>query len=211
LLGTWVGYVENHKFTSGSDALRLTVQSADANTLCGTLVYGESTPLPPPQVDIGYPPGANWDQGVQALLPLERFAHTLFSGLVSGKRVRFHTLGQEPWKGWCGMQTSYAIDPFLGVYLCIPGRGDRASNPDGGPDVCWWEDSKNQTQPLDCDKWVICRLTEVCICNSSGCGTDILYPIDFDAQFDTGEAHGSIVLDAGNGPQVFNVYLSKTD
>jgi hypothetical protein len=51
----------------------------------------------------------------------------------------------------------------------------------------------------------------VCTCNQSGCGADTRYPLDFDGQFEAGDAHGSIVLYTQNGTQVYNVNLAKTD
>jgi hypothetical protein len=213
LLGTWVGYVENHKFSSGSDALQLTIRAADTASLCGSITFGETTPaLPPPNPDIGYPPGQDLTQYIPSFLPIERFAHTLQGGLVSGKRVRFQAATLEPWRTWCGMQRSYLQDSWSSTYTCIDGYWGSNWNPDGGPSDCYVQDPNTGTQkPIDCGKAYDCAYWQVCACNVTGCAADSIYPLDFDAQFEAGEARGSIVLYTQNGQQVFNIYLTKTD
>jgi hypothetical protein len=214
LLGTWVGYVENHKFSSGSDVLHLTVRGADATTLCGTLTFGDTTPLPAPNPDIGYPPGQDLSQWMPVVLPIERFAHTLNNAQVSGKRVRFQALGLEPWRAWCGLQKSYPQNWNPGYYTCLePNNGWGSDwNADGGPTNCWiYDPNTNQQRFMDCGKIYDCDNWQVCVCNQSGCGADTVYPLDFDAQFEAGEARGSILLYTSAGTQVFNVYLTKTD
>jgi hypothetical protein len=192
--------------------LHLTVRGADASSLCGSMTFGDTTPLAPPtDPDIGYPPNADLTQWMPNGLPIERFAHTLFSGLVSGKRVRFHTKGFEPWKSWCAMQKSYLLDPWSSLYSCMEAWGWQDWG-DAGPSNCWTQDpNTGQTKPVDCGKMYNCNQWRVCACNQSGCGADDTYPIDFDAQFEGGEGRGSIVLYTQNGTQVFNVYLTKTD
>jgi hypothetical protein len=212
LLGTWVGYVENRKFSSGSDVIHLTIRSADESTLCGSMTFGDTTPLPPPNPDIGYPPNQDLSQSIPDFLPIEGYVHTLFNGLVSGKRVRFQTLGLEPWKAWCGLQKSYVTDPWNSTYSCLEGWGWQDWTPDGGATNCWVQDpNTNQSRPVDCGKMYDCHNWMVCACNQSGCTADTVHPIDFDAQFEPGQARGSIVLYTQNGQQVYNVYLTRTD
>jgi hypothetical protein len=212
ILGTWVGYVENNRFPSGSDALRLTIRAADATTMCGSLTYGDPTPLPAPNPDVGYPPGVDFTSFVP-VVPIEGFAHTLHGATVSGKRVRFQTQSYEPFKAWCGLQKSSVKDPWNSTYTCLPSGGwwQQDWTPDGGARACYMMDSFGQRTPIDCGKAIECGQWQVCACNVTGCTADTLYPIDFDAQFEAGEARGSVVLYKQNGTQVFNVYLTKTD
>ena len=94
----------------------------------------------------------------------------------------------------------------------MEGWGGQDWNPDGGPLNCWVQDpNTGQQRPIDCGKMYDCSQWQVCACNLSGCGADTIHPIDFDAQFEAGEARGSIVLYTQNGTQVFNIYLTKTD
>jgi hypothetical protein len=211
LVGTWIGYVENHPFSSGSDALKLTITAADTGALCGTLTFGDATPLAPPtNPDIGYPPNQDLTQWMPAGLPIERFAHTLFSGVVSGKRVRFQVLGYEPWRQWCTMQKSYLVDPWGSNYSCINGWGGYDWQGDAGPKNCWVQDPITASQsPVDCGKMFDCGNWRTCVCNESGCGADTINPMNFDAQFEATDARGSIILYTQNGAQVFNLYLTK--
>jgi len=191
--------------------LRLTIRGADSATLCGTMTFGDATPLPPPNPDIGYPPNQDLTRWIPEFLPIEGFVHTLFSGLVSGKRVRFQMLGLEPWRVWCGLQKSYLLDPWGPQYSCVEGWGGYDTDIDGGPMNCVVYTPNGTRQPVDCGKMFDCSSWNVCACNQSGCAADNIYPIDFDAQFEAAEARGSIVLYTPNGTQVYNMYLTKPD
>jgi hypothetical protein len=52
----WTGYIENHTFTSGSDAIALEFATDAKGIVAGTIIFGMGTP-PPPASDpnVGYP------------------------------------------------------------------------------------------------------------------------------------------------------------
>ncbi len=215
LLGTWTGYIENYRFESGSDVLKLTITGADTSKICGALTFGDSTPLPPPNPDVAYPPGIDM-QKWQPPLPFERFPHTLFNGSVSGKRVRFENRGFEPVRSWCDLQQGYQTYAWDNRYRCVDvpnGSWDTELRSDAGLAlICFANDpSTGQKRYIDCGKIHECLSWTVCACNSTGCTAETTSPLNFDAQFDAGEAHGSIALPTPAGTQVFNVHFSKTD
>ncbi|HMJ55362.1 MAG TPA: hypothetical protein VK540_24975 [Polyangiaceae bacterium] len=212
LLGTWVGYVENYKFASGSDAVRVTILGADDATLCGTITFGTNALPPPPQdADVGYPVGMDFGLTVPALSPLEGFPHTLQSGSIAGKRGKFEAILYEPWKAWCALQhTTYlwyddtfsCVSDWLAIY---PPAGS-------GMPCAQTNPGTNESVPIDCGKLSLCgRSKAVCACDLIGCtaqpknGSAV-----FDGQFIGGEATGTIKLPSIGMPLV-NVYLQKSE
>jgi hypothetical protein len=230
LTGTWVGYVENHTFPSGSDAVRLTIRGASDGWFCGAIRFGADRPQPPPATnpDIGYPP--ELDPVYFVSMPFEGFAHTLINGSVSGKRVKFQARLNELWKGWCALQTPYQLNDS-DIYMCLPGWAAMtgSTSPDGGDAAagCVMIDpDKRQQVPVDCGKLDLCRNHVVCTCDATSCfATPDTERYDFDGQVEGGELKGTFlaggaVLPGGSPtsrsssfamPELINVYFTKTD
>jgi hypothetical protein len=95
-LGTpqgWTGYIENHMFPSGSDAIVLKF-AADANgVVAGSIVFGMGTP-PPPATDpnVGYPSNLLADantRGPGLAIGFVAEGYAFDGGSFDGHRLRF--------------------------------------------------------------------------------------------------------------------------
>jgi hypothetical protein len=71
-----------------------------------------------------------------------------------------------------------------------------------------------QTVPRDCGHLALCGVFaggSVCACNPTGCTVELngTGDMSFDAQFEAGEAKGTIRFP--QSAQLYNVYLSKSE
>jgi hypothetical protein len=195
---SWTGYVENHMFHSGSDALVLTF-ATDANGIAkGTVVLGMGTP-PPPATDpnVGYPPdllsqifGAG--PGSAREYVAEGYPYVFDGGSFDAHRLRFAVDTSQLWAGWCALQTP-ASD---GSGQCLPNWGATFST-----SMCALIDPNTQANvPVDCGKLSLCwGPTSTCNCSPSGCGlsTAKLGGADFDI-FLTGDTASGSATSLGN-------------
>ena len=118
-------------------------------------------------------------------------------------RYRFTIDLGSLYDGWCALQTSYAQGAGATTYACLP-------NTVGGSDAsgCYYEDPSTAAHvSVDCGKYALCAVQNVCSCDATGCvaaaGTQI--PFDFH-QIYGGTGWGSVRLADG----LHNIYLNQT-
>ncbi|MEO6601984.1 MAG: hypothetical protein ABIQ16_19045 [Polyangiaceae bacterium] len=186
IVGTWHGYVENQ--VAPWDDLTLVVNGASvAGGLCGTLTIGTGTP-PPPATDpnVGYPDPSEttWQEKSARILP--GFVLSLLNGTTDGARVRFSVGRTEPWKGWCGLQTSYKGDTGSSCN-CLPNWSI-----EGDSNCTLFDPSGGQDLVVNCAKAALCAsIGGVCQCNDSACTATVTASTDFDLRFAGDEAEGN--------------------
>ena len=186
LVGTWIGYAENHTFPSGSDRITVVITQA---TPAGHVAFGEGPQPAPPQADAGYPPDFEFEGGPGGPIPLphEGFHYALREGDVDGTRVRFSLAPHELWSEWCALQTSYPLDDSGENYSCLPNWG-----------FGWDEGGCHQTNPdtdeqveRDCGQVQLC-MDFVCRCTAEGCAAEDEPVVDFDLQLAGDRLDGSV-------------------
>jgi len=175
-IGTWVGYVENHTFSSGSDAIKITLAPGTAvGSLQGTVVLGKGDPPPPPQdPEVGYPQGL--DDDLHPYLPYEGFVYTCLSPTVpQQKRLKFTIQLEELWKAWCELQTK--TYPFAESYQCVPPGAFHHSS-----QGCTLDNAlTGAKEAVDCGKWTLCSAgMGVCSCTATSCTVDLKGGASFD-------------------------------
>jgi hypothetical protein len=201
---SWTGYVENHTFPSGSDALALEF-AVDANGVAaGTIVFGKGTP-PPPATDpnVGYPPdlfafgGLTLGPSARTLYVAEGYRYAFDRGSFDGHRLRFGVDMWQLWAGWCALQTP-ASDGSGG---CLP---NWSSTFDSAANKCSQTNPQTKKEvPVDCGKLSLCGIGPgVCSCTSAGCGPSTPSNVStFDVFVTSDTASGSVQgspLGAGN-------------
>lgn len=185
---TYVGYIENFHFASGSDKVTLVLDSAST----GTMTFGDGPALAPPtDPNAGYPPdfvaGAITDD--PSTRNEENFAYSLTSSARVGDRLTFAVVPAEVWKQWCGLQTP--ISDGQNGYGCLTNAG-------GGGDAngCHLGVDDAGT-PVDCAKFDLCYGGRICQCSSASCTVDITTPrrvIHVDVRFDGNTITGTTDL-----------------
>jgi hypothetical protein len=186
LVGTWVGYVENHYFPSGSDEVRIVITDGAPS---GHVVFGNGMPPPPPDPNTGYPPssggGAAGAAGAGArpgFEVYEGFRYTILAGNVTRDRVRFKVESRELWKEWCALQTPVPLQDGSGGYGCLPNRGYAS---DGTR--CWLDDNTE----VNCGKAQLCSFG-VCECTAQSCKASGYGDTVFDLDHRSNELDGSV-------------------
>ncbi|HEY7371214.1 MAG TPA: hypothetical protein VIF57_03480 [Polyangia bacterium] len=184
---TWTGYVENYRFPSSSDAVKIAFTVDSAGQVTGTVVMGNGTP-PPPATDpnVGYPPDYEAQQPVAVGAPpyiAEGYAYTMRAGTMVGQRLRFGVSLSELWRDWCALQT-----PVPGASSCVPNWGAAFSSTG-----CYQVDpATNQMVTIDCGKLSLCWSGMVCRCDASGCQTQDTNINMFDISINDDRADGSM-------------------
>lgn len=203
--GTWTGYIENDQFVSGSDSIRLTIESDSDGVLTGSVVLGKGVaPAPATDGSRGYPPDLS---GWQLTAPLgdywyEGFAYTMVCGIASPARLRFTIQNFELWTGWCALQ----IPNGVGTSCLLPGQGYTSFSQDGS---CSRIDTvTGEVAPVDCGKANLCVLSRVCMCSSTVCASSLETggQLRFDLAVSGNSANGSI---AGNSTHQGNVRFTR--
>ena len=202
--GTWVGYLENYKFPSGSDAVTLTLTN-NAGVLTGTASFGNG-PAPPPPTDpnAAYPPGFTGGMQFTPSLYMEGFVFTVLDGTFDGSRVQLGVQSTEVFKLYCGLQTQIWGQASDGgaPYACLPNWGFLDMN-----GSCSSTNPRDPTQIIayPCEKLALCN-SSVCQCTQTSCALPVATPtIHFDMVFTPGSLDGSIAGDLGS----VNVHLKK--
>jgi hypothetical protein len=185
----WTGYIENHMFPSGSDAIALEFAVDAKGVVAGSIILGMGTP-PPPATDpnVGYPSnllaGAfTFGPGLGTGYVAEGYSYAFDGGSFDGHRLRFTVNVKQLWAGWCSLQTP-ASD---GSGWCLPNWGTMA-NPTAN--MCAQFDPKtNNAVPVDCGKLFLCGgPSAVCACGTKTCA----------------------VSTASNGNATFDVFLTDS-
>ncbi len=196
----WEGYVEAYTFASGSDRVRLVLDSATGDgPRTGTVTFGMGTP-PAPATDplVGYPPGGRlYEQRF-----FEGFAYPLESGTRTGRRTQVGWSLNSMWEAWCQLQTPYEQE---GSWNCLPyGSAYLTEYSEGG--FCAYGVPHEETfVPVDCGQLGLCIERPVCTCTAAGCN---YWPVagssmDFTASGDT--ATGTLLLLDGS----FVIHLTR--
>jgi hypothetical protein len=167
----WTGYIENRKFTSGSDAIALKFATDAKGTVAGTIIFGMGTP-PPPASDpnVGYPSNLlagsfNFGPELGSGYVAEGYSYSFDGGSFDGHRLRFAVNTTQLWTGWCAIQTP-ASDGSGG---CLPNWGFMA-NPMANT-CAQFEPNTNKAVPVDCGKLFLCSGPgSVCACGAKTCG-----------------------------------------
>lgn len=196
---SWTGYIENYKFDSGSDAIKIAFASDADGHVVGTVTMGSGTPPPPPtDPNVGYPPGSWYMVGFYfPTIVWEGFGYPMLDATLTGRRLQFRIAYWELWQGWCAIQT-----PVPGSSSCLPNWGGMVSadgmhcsqrNPDTGEIVT-----------VDCVKFRLCQ-NMACICDTSACAIhDDGNRVSFDLSITNDLADGSVTLDG-----VRNLHFTK--
>jgi hypothetical protein len=200
LVGTWVGYVENHYFPSGSDEVRIVITDGAPS---GYVVFGNGMPPPAPDPNTGYPPsssggaagaaGAAGAGAAPGLEVYEGFRYTILAGNVTRDRVRFKVESHELWKEWCALQTPVPLQDGSGGYGCLPNLGWSS-----GPEGCRiYDPNTGAERVVDCGKVQLCSF-RVCECTAQSCKAtgygDTVFDLDHKAKELDGSVNGSFGL-----------------
>lgn len=181
---SWTGYIENFRFSSGSDVIKFSFATDPSGEVAGSVVFGNGTP-PAPATDpnVGYPPGLGiqWPPFVYG--PTEGLSYTITSGTLVSNRLRFTTNNFELWDGWCRMQPA----PTDGSDMCLPNWS--GGSKDG---VCYQTSPAGKDVVVDCGKLTLCFLNRVCACSPSGCMANPASAVSFDMFMVSGSASGSV-------------------
>jgi hypothetical protein len=190
----WTGYIENHTFPSGSDAIVLKFATDAKGVVAGSIVFGMGTsPRPATDPNVGYP--ANLLAGALGFGPgggsgyvAEGYSYSFDGGSLDGQRLRFEVNLAQLWAGWCALQKP-ASDGSGG---CLPNWGAMAN---AQANMCaQFEPKTNNPVPVDCSKLFLCwGPGAVCSCPANTCGvtTQGVDVATFDVFVTDGTASGS--------------------
>jgi hypothetical protein len=185
---SWTGYVENHLFPSGSDAIRLLFATDSIGQIVGAAMLGEGVP-PSPSTDpnVGYPPAFAAAMTSASGYWVEGYSYSMINGKLSSGRLRFSVRSNELWTGWCELQT-----PVNGSNACVPNWPASCS---GVEQSCVLTNPVNgQSIIVDWGKFQLCGMySSVCLCSEAACVADLSGggAIDFDLTISGGQATGS--------------------
>jgi len=208
IIGTWLGYIENFKLASGSDAVRITITSASSAQVCGKVVLGTASPLPPPtNPDVGYPPnygerfgGLGGDR--RTIDMTEGFPMTIINGTGTSERLTLNADWHQFWQSWCALQKPTCLENS-DLCFCVPrGPGGAA------PGYCYIEVDGGPVE-FECGKLALC-MSGACICTATTCRVEPSPALIFDVHVTGDKASGSVNF-ADNGRTEFhNIYLTRT-
>jgi hypothetical protein len=188
LVAQWDGYIENFKFRSGSDVIRVNISSVQGTTITGTVRFGTSTTVPAATDPlVGYPSGPDSAGGYEVRLPFEGHDYAIQDAVLTDHRLHFSINPLDLWKDWCEMQTPHVYGSAGILYSCAPNGYSISGNTCSHVDV-----------PADCGYTLLCQQsTQVCACAAAGCTSSVGEKLDFDVAVDAQEANGSVVGLAG--------------
>jgi hypothetical protein len=196
-VGSWEGAAEDFDFDAKL-RLRLVIESASADGVCGHLIWGDETSAPPPATDPAgtYPPGAPADYYLLTNGPLviEGVRYTVLGGGARDGTLRFHTARHEPFVGYCELQSSlYEWDRER--WQCLPdtARGIEMNSVTQECKVL----AKTSTITTSITQCVAC-LDSLCACNDSGCTANTSSTQDFDFTLEDSE-DGDVLTAPGIG------------
>ncbi len=178
---SWTGWVENYQFPSGSDVIKFSFASDSAGQVVGQVVFGVGTP-PPPATDpnVGYPD----ENDTGAYTQMEGFPYSMVTTSYTPSRLRFTIQENEPWTGWCALQTPM----FDGDTTCLPAWNGML---DPNNNYCALFNPNGETLVVDCGKFNLCP--RVCICSAASCRVKL--PEDTTSPFDPSPAARTVSFD----------------
>lgn len=188
----WEGYVEGFTFWSGSDHLRLALDSASGDgPRTGTVTFGAGTP-PAPARDplVGYPiiDGVFTDSTRDIY---EGFAYRVETGTRTGERTQLTISSSSLWADWCQLQTPYTE---MDQWGCLPPTRSYG----GGGGRCGYGTLEDPEAfiPVDCGQLWLCRGEGrwVCSCSATGCVHSAMPTHTLDFRTTADSATGTLVL-----------------
>jgi hypothetical protein len=207
ILGAWTGYVENQKWASGSDEIRMVITGANATQICGTVSLGSApAPAPPSDPTVAYPPGefdptgtpGSWDNQGSLIKYAEGFVMPIAGAKIAGKRLTFQANWALPWKPWCALQTPVDVSVAGNgpTFACVGNVGT--------------DDTGCHLVPsgtlIDCGTLLIAG--SICTYTPQGCtaGDQACDSLSFDMQVSGDSTSGSVALGCTG---VHNIHLSR--
>lgn len=198
---SWTGYIENYKFASGSDAVRIAYTSDASGNVVGTVTLGAGSP-PPPATDpnVGYPADIGSVDGppVPRSYVAEGYRYTMRNVMFSARRMQFSVAFWELWQGWCALQTPVppqgSCDEPVCPGTCLPNWGSMISA--DHMHCAQLNPATNQYEPVDCGKLALCQFGMACTCDPTTCSVrdqGIQLTFDVSVSTDGAFADGSIV------------------
>jgi hypothetical protein len=188
VVGAWHGYLEAQR--APWDHILLDIRGVDYfGKICGTITMGTQPP-PPPATDpnVGYPPGMNLLIATAFTSPIvEGVAYALLDGTLEDGRARFSIGTNQPWRGWCALQTPIP-NPKLHAYTCLPPYGGASVNPNTSECRISVDGA---AQLIDCGKYMLCGVGGACSCDSEACDANPDTRAPFDLHFDAASADGA--------------------
>jgi hypothetical protein len=193
--GTWSGHVELLQFASGSDAIKMTIASASASSVTGTVLFGGG-PLLAPATDptAVYPPAGVTLFDGSGVNEVEGFEYTIAEGTFVGGELQLSVNLFELWAGWCKLQTPvvmsspHPVPEAPTVFGC---------GPTGNP-------------PIGTDAQENCQL--LCACTETACAAQTISqsgaPISLDLIQSDDQLSGSVLGLVGQD-QVRDVVMTK--
>ena len=210
---SWTGYIENYKFASGSDAVRISFAADTTGAIVGTVTLGNGTP-PPPATDpnVGYPS----DIGGPDATPVptdhvaEGYTYTMRNVAFNGRRMQFGVGLWELWRDWCVLQTPVppqgVCDEPVCQGSCLPNWGSMISADQ--MHCAQLNPSTDQYEPVDCGKLTLCQFGMVCVCYGTTCAVrDQGVQLSFDVSVTTDGAFADGSVDGRISPH--NVHFTK--
>ena len=187
MVGRYKGHWPVNAIIGGGDAL-LTLQGLTADGVpCGTLSIGDGAPLPPAtDPKAPYPPGteSGFAGGPATGYPPGSYGefpghdYPIIQVESAGPRLAFSVPVNEPWRGWCGLQTPV---PGEGVCLHVDGASSDGMS-------C----ADHAGHPLSCAQLFLCALNRVCVCDDSCCDADTHSGHTVDLHWDGRAFQGSV-------------------
>jgi hypothetical protein len=178
----WEGYIEALAFSSGSDHVRIQLDSASGSgPATGYVTFGADVALPAPASDpnVGWPTPATYGFGQL----IEGYPYRFVDGTVSADRVQITIDLGSPWASWCEMQFPVPLTPGATQYGCLPNTSGLSG------DVCGYlEPETNIWIEVDCGRARLCGIGGACLCDASTCTARRSpgMPIDFHVVGNTG-------------------------
>jgi hypothetical protein len=193
LEGVWEGLVQGEPLGPMA-APDVTIEIVGSNTdgqPCGSVRFGEDTELPPPSdPDDYYPPSAaelfRYDDpfgwSTSRVGPLSGAAYTIQDASVDGLRLSWVVAFEEPYRGWCALQTPVPSELVSqDCYNCI-GEESAATSWTLGEDNCFLAEKS-----LSCGRLSLC-LGGLCWCSADECEARNLTKLSFEVLVDDEDA-----------------------
>jgi hypothetical protein len=216
-VGEWDGYTENFHFISGSDAVKLTLDSFTPGHVSGHIVLGSG-----PDTQGSLDPYQYYGRRVPAdgFQLVEGYRNTIANVTLEGERLQFDILSTEPWQAWCAAQPSLArtMNPGYscypdtsrtydfsqdgkGCWIPFPGKTSIDQTCFFGPDAA--ADAGNCGIEVGCMNSRLCQIgggtrVDGCLCDAQACALQSAISFHFDMRVGPANMDGSFVPDGAN-------------
>jgi hypothetical protein len=165
--GTWEGAVETF-LLEPILPVRLVIESASRDRVCGRLTWDTEASPPPDAVD----PDAVYidemlDVGINdGDMPVfEGVTYAIAEGAARDATLRFAVATAEPWQSWCELQTP-VYNTRREIWSCLPADHGWGSNK--SQNVCRIGQESGPELVVSYTKCAACY-SRFCVCNSTSC------------------------------------------